>query len=203
MENIIDAVGKACPIPVVMTKKEIDKGLEEFLVKVDNSIAVENLKKLAHSTGFLTEVKEEKGIYYISFSKDCVACKEILEKISDSKVLEEDSNGDYVVFIGKEWIGDGDHELGRNLMRMYFFTIAESENYPSSILFMNSGVKLPTEDEQIVEHLVKLKEKGVDILVCGTCLNFYNIAESLRIGTVSNMYDINEKMVKANKVITL
>lgn len=203
MREIIDAIGKACPIPVVMTKKEIDKGAEELLVKVDNHIAVENLKKLAQSTGFLTEIKEEKGIHYISFSKDCEACKEILEKLDDTQLLKETPKGEYTVFIGKEWIGDGDHQLGRNLMRMYFFTIAESEDYPSSILFMNGGVKLPTEDEQIVEHLVKLQKKGVEILVCGTCLNFYNLTENLKIGTISNMYDINEKMVNAGKVITL
>lgn len=203
MEKIVDAVGKACPIPVVMSKKAIDEGADEFIVKVDNKIAVENLKKLANSTAFLTEVKEEDGIYYISFSKDCKECSEMLKEISEPQQLNNNVMNDFAVFVGKEWIGDGDHELGKNLMRMYFFTLTESKELPSSILFMNGGVKLPTEDEQVIEHLMKLKDKGVEILVCGTCLNFYGIADKLKIGTVSNMYDISEKMLESHKVITL
>ncbi|MSS62893.1 sulfurtransferase-like selenium metabolism protein YedF [Velocimicrobium porci] len=203
MRVVVDAVGKSCPIPVVMTKKAIDKGAEELLIKVDNQIAVENLKKLADSTGFLTEVHKKKEIYEVIFSKDCESCKQILDEISSPQKPNLEGMQDYVVFIGKEWVGDGDHELGKNLMRMYIYTLTEAEQLPSAVLFMNGGVKLPVEDEQVVEHLKKLSDMGVDILVCGTCLNFYGIAEQLKIGTVSNMYDIAGRMTKAGKVITI
>lgn len=105
--------------------------------------------------------------------------------------------------MGQDVIGGGDRELGANLMRMFFYTLAQGEDKPGAVLFMNAGVKLPTQDEQVVEHLKALSDAGVEILVCGTCLNFYGIAEALKVGTVSNMYDIVTRMQKADKVISL
>lgn len=209
MKKIVDALGKACPMPVIMTKKEIEKGEEELTVKVDNRAAVENLKKLAVSCGYESEIKEEDGAYFVDLWKNCEACEEVLSERTkqpgehEEKGVEKGKAGDYVVFVGKEWIGDGSQELGKNLMRMFFYTLTESDNLPSTILFMNGGVKLPVEDEQVISHLSVLKEKGVEIYVCGTCLSFFEIAEDLKIGNVSNMYDIAGKMQTAGKVITL
>lgn len=198
MSKVVDALGKPCPMPVIMTKKEMEKGEENLLVKVDNRAAVENLKKLAASCGYETQVKEEDSAYLVSMWKGCAECEEILSELPKAAPRE-----DYVVFIGKEWVGEGDHELGKNLMRMFFYTLTESDHLPEAVLFMNGGVKLPVEDEQIINHLGVLKEKGVDILVCGTCLSFFGIAEELKIGNVSNMYDIAGRMQTAGKVITL
>ncbi len=205
MRKIVDALGKACPIPVIMAKKEIENNEENLVVKVDNRAAVENLKKLAASCGYQSEVTEEDSIFLVSLWKDCEECREILLEVPEKKeaVAVPSGNGEYVVFIGKEWIGDGDHELGKNLMRMFFYTLTESDHLPKAVLFMNGGVKLAVEDEQVISHLGVLKEKGVEILVCGTCLSFFGIAEELKIGVVSNMYDIAGKMQEAGKVITL
>lgn len=201
MSKFIDAVGKACPMPVVMVKKEIDAGEEALVAAVDNQIAVENLKKLASSCGYVTEVKEENGIHRVTFAKDCAACAELFNETEEAKSVIDRDN--YVVFIGKEWIGDGDHELGLNLMRMFFYTLTQSDHLPKAVLFMNGGVKLPSVDEQIPGHLKELEGKGVEICVCGTCLNFFGLADQLKVGTVSNMYDITEQMQKADKVMTL
>ena len=88
-------------------------------------------------------------------------------------------------------------------MRMFFYTLSQGDDLPKSILFMNGGVKLPALDEQVVGHLKELEQKGCEILVCGTCLNFFGIADQLKIGTVSNMYDITKRMFDAAKVISL
>lgn len=200
MSKLVDAVGKACPIPVVMTKKEIDNGEESILIKVDNKIAVENLKKLASSTRFETSVIEENGIFTVAFSKECEECNMMLEKIVKENTIPK---SDYVVFIGKNYIGEGSEELGGNLMRMFLYTLTESKDLPSHLLFMNSGVKLPTLDQQAVDHLNTLKDKGVEILVCGACLNYYKLTEELKVGTISNMYDITCKMQQAGKAISL
>ena len=109
----------------------------------------------------------------------------------------------YTVFVGRDIIGSGDRELGTNLMRMFFYTLAQSDDLPRSVLFMNAGVKLPTEDEQVIEHLKTLVEKGVEVQVCGTCLNFYGLSDKLAVGAVSNMYDIVSQMQAAAKVITV
>lgn len=197
--TVIDAKGKNCPIPVVLAKKEIDNHITAFIIEVDNKTAVENLRRLADSQGYDAQVQEISGGFRVVFSEgECEVCEQA-EEIIAPKV----QTGNWVVFVGKDIIGGGDAELGISLMRMYFYTMTESDNLPASILFMNAGVKLPTEDEQIVGHLKALEEKGVEILVCGTCLNYYKIADELQIGTVSNMYDISQRMHQADKVITL
>ena len=109
----------------------------------------------------------------------------------------------WALFIGKNFIGDGSEELGGSLMTMFFYTLAESNDAPRYILFMNSGVKLVVENDQVVEHLQTLQAKGSEILVCGTCLKFFDLEGNQKIGTVSNMYDISERMHMADKVITL
>ena len=198
MSKVIDAIGKVCPMPVVMTKKEIEQGTVSIITLVDNETAVENLKRLADSTGFLTQVTKEQDGYRVSFSKEGDFGDEV--QTSTDKVIDH-LPLDYVIFIGKETIGEGDNELGKNLMRMFLYTLSEMKEYPSHILFMNGGVKLPTLDEQAVKSLQTLKDKGVKILVCGACLNFYGLTDELKIGTVSNMYEITDKMRQAGKVI--
>ena len=111
--------------------------------------------------------------------------------------------GNWSIFISRETIGDGSKELGKSLMKMFIYTISEGEDLPKSILFMNGGVKVPTLNEQAVEHLKTLQDKGVELLVCGACLNFYGLEEKLGVGKISNMYDITNAMKEASKVITI
>lgn len=199
MSQIIDAKGKPCPTPVLMAKKAMAEGAEVFTVLVDNQTAVENLKRLAGNQGFHVTVREEGDTFALDFAKGegCAACEEAVNAPLPA------AGADWAVFVGRDIIGDGDRELGTNLMRMFFYTLTQSEDKPGAILFMNAGVKLPTLDEQVVEHLKALSDAGVEILVCGTCLNFYGLTDQLKAGTVSNMYDIVSRMQKAAKVISL
>ena len=198
MSPIIDARGKACPTPVIMAKKAISAGESTFTVLVDNTTAVENLKRLAENQGFDAAVTEQGGAFHLAFVRTgCAACEEAVNSPLPAP------GGDWAVFVGRDIIGDGDRELGTNLMRMFFYTLSQGEDKPGAVLFMNAGVRLPTLDEQIVEHLKALAADGVEILVCGTCLNFYGLTEQLRVGTVSNMYDIVTRMQKAGKVVSL
>ena len=198
MSQIIDAKGKACPTPVIMAKKAISAGESTFTVLVDNTTAVENLKRLAENQGFDAAAAEAEGVFSVAFTRTgCAACEEAVNAPLPAP------GGDWAVFVGRDIIGDGDRELGTNLMRMFFYTLSQGEDKPGAVLFMNAGVKLPTLDEQVVEHLKALSAVGVEILVCGTCLNFYGLTEQLRVGTVSNMYDIVTRMQKAGKVVSL
>ncbi len=198
MSKFIDAKGKACPMPVIIEKKEIDSGVKFFEIEVDNKIAIENLKRLANSQGFKTIIKEENGNFKVNFSNGCEECEEVLNKTLGKKSL-----GNWSIFISRETIGDGSKELGKSLMKMFIYTISEGEDLPKSILFMNGGVKVPTLNEQAVEHLKTLQDKGVELLVCGACLNFYGLEEKLGVGKISNMYDITNAMKEASKVITI
>ena len=198
MSPIIDARGKACPTPVIMAKKAISAGESTFTVLVDNTTAAENLKRLAANQGFDAAVTEQGGAFHLAFVRTgCAACEEAVNSPLPAP------GGGWAVFVGRDIIGDGDRELGTNLMRMFFYTLSQGEDKPGAVLFMNAGVKLPTLDEQIVEHLKALSAVGVEILVCGTCLNFYGLTDQLQVGTVSNMYDIVTRMQKAGKVVSL
>ena len=194
MNQFVDALGTACPMPVILAKKEIDAGNTSFVVAVDNEVAVQNLQRLAESQGYQAQVQTKDGNFHVSFTGEgaSAACCEETAKPKN-----------WALFVGKDFIGDGSEELGTSLMTMFFYTLAESNDAPRYILFMNSGVKLPVDNDQVVEHLKALQEKGSEILVCGTCLKFFGIADNLKIGTVSNMYDISERMHLADKVITL
>ena len=198
MKKFIDAKGKNCPMPVIMAKKEIDAGVKFFEIEVDNKIAVENLKKLANSQGFTTTIEENNGNFKVNFSNGCEECEEVLAKVEGKKPL-----GNWTIFVNKEIIGAGNDELGKSLMKMFIYTISEGEDLPKSILFMNGGVKVPTLNEQAIEHLKVLEDKGIELLVCGACLNFYGLEEKLEVGKISNMYDITNAMKEVSKVITI
>lgn len=203
MTKIIDAMGKACPMPVIMAKKEIKANHDSFIITVDNAIAVENLKKLAASQNYDAVVSGSGERFEVRFITDG---REIPE--TEMNVMPDGSpairgTGKWVVFMGKDYIGEGDYELGNALVKMFFYTLSQADDVPESILFMNSGVKLPALDEQVVAHLQALEDRGVKILVCGTCLDYYKLKDNLKIGEISNMYEITEKMLSASKVIAL
>ncbi len=193
----IDARGKACPTPVILAKKEIDGGCRDLTVLVDNRTAVENLTRLANSAGMSVTSGENAGGLYVRLTGE--------GKVVENPVITCPTTGNgYAVFIGKDAIGAGDPALGSNLMKMALYTLAQGDSAPAHILFMNDGVKLPAgEEQQVIDSLMTLSEKGTIVLVCGTCLNFYGIADRLKVGIVSNMYDILSAMQRADKVITL
>lgn len=193
MKNI-DARGKACPIPVIMAKKEADSGTTDFAVKVDNQTAVGNLSRFGGNGGFDVSVEELSAEeFVVSFSKGA-------KLVSEAQKSEGRS---WAVFIGKKGIGAGDEEFSQTLMNMYLYTLTEADDLPKYVLFMNQGVTIPTENEEAIPHLEKLIERGSKVLVCGACLNYYGLEASLKAGEVSNMYSINEAMTEVDKVISL
>ena len=196
--NHIDAKGKACPMPVMMAKKEMDTGCEALSITVDNAIAVQNLTRLADSQGFSAETKEENGCFTVTMHRTGAPVQEMPVDLLSCSVP---AASDYVVFAGRDVVGEGDPELGHSLIKMFFYTLSEKPDLPSAICFMNNGVRLVTENEQTIEHLKVLEAKGVKLIVCGTCLNFYGLTEKLAVGGVTNMYVIAEKQMNATLVI--
>ena len=191
----LDAAGKACPIPVIMAKKELDNGTQDLSILVDGQTQIDNLSRLGKTYGREITVTPEGEKFVATFADGDGNIPE------SAHGFDEGSNA---VFFNKEGLGSGDAELGMNLAKMAIFTLSESENIPTYVLFMNGGVKLTTGVEpQIIENLNTLIEKGTKVLVCGTCLNFFGIKEDCKVGTVSNMYDILGAMQEVSKVITL
>ena len=198
----LDGFGKPCPMPLVMVKKEIDAGNTDIAIKVDNDTAVKNITRLAKKKGLGFSVEEIDGGFLITMGGE-LDPDAALPATAAACNIAGGACG-YSVFIGKDHVGEGDPQLGYNLMKMAIFTLNQAEVAPMNLLFMNSGVKLLCgEEEQIIESVKEMMEKGTAVLVCGTCLNFYGIADDLKIGEVSNMYDILERMHESAKVITL
>ena len=197
--NHIDAKGKACPMPVMLAKKEMETGCDALSITVDNAIAVQNLTRLAESQGFSAETAEEAGgCFTITMHRTGAPVSEAPAEILSCTVP---APSDYVVFAGRDVIGEGDAELGHSLIKMFFYTLSEKTDLPSAILFMNHGVRLVTENQQTIEHLKVLEQRGVRLIVCGTCLNYYGLTEKLAVGGVTNMYSIVEKLAGAGKVV--
>ncbi len=208
MTKTLDGFGKACPMPLVMAKKEIDEGCHDFAVQVDNETAVKNLTRLGKKSGLAVTCDVIDGGWLITYAEGDgtdVSDDAINEALAAGTSAGASGSG-YAVFIGKDHVGEGDAELGRNLVKMALYTLSESDTVPVSLLFMNTGVQLVAGDdasvEEIVGHVKKLEERGCEVLVCGTCLDFYDLKEQLKVGEISNMYDILERMQEASKVIT-
>lgn len=193
----IDAKGLACPQPVVLAKKAIDAGETVFAVVVDNQTAVENLTRLGENNGFQIAVTPQGALFSVGFSRDGAAA--VAAPVQTAPAAE---GGKWAIMTYADTLGQGDPELGASLIKMFFYTLAQEAKGPDYILFMNAGVTLPC-NEEIADHLKQLSEKGTEILVCGTCLNFYGLKEELKIGTVSNMYDILQRVKESAKVVTL
>lgn len=203
MKKTVDAIGDVCPIPVVKTKKVIEElkaqggTVETF---VDNEIAVQNLTKLGKSRGYtvLSEKLEEKKFrveIQVTAGEGANAQDQEISCIPDGR------RRNTVVVISSECMGEGDPELGTALMKSYIYALSQQDQLPSTILFYNGGVKLACEDAPTLEDLKSLEAQGVEILACGTCLNFYGLSEKLQVGTVTNMYVIAEKMGQASLII--
>lgn len=197
--NIIDAKGLNCPMPVILAKKQLDSGDQHFTIVVDNQIAVQNLTRLAEGQGATVTVKQVDTLFEVELQKGEGA---ILTTQTSPQSLAE-VPAEWVLFVGRNVLGEGDPALGASLIKMFFYTLLQSGDLPAKIMLVNNGVKLATIDEQVVEHLKEIEAKGTKIMVCGACLNFYGLAEQLKAGGVSNMYDILSSMQASPKVITL
>ncbi len=198
----VNAMGDACPTPVIKTKNAIKElngpGTVETLV--DNPISVQNLTRMAINHGY--GVKSEK----LGDNQFRV----VMEIGDDSKAQEEGevtcpvpggSQNDTVVVISSETMGTGSDELGAALMKSYIFSLTQLETLPRTMLFYNGGAKLTVQGSAALEDLMSLEAQGVEILTCGTCLNHFGLTEQLGVGGVTNMYDIAERMGSAGRVV--
>ena len=199
----VNAIGDACPVPVVKTRKAMEtiKGAEVVETLVDNEIAVENLKKMAGQMGYqVKDQKLEEGKYSVQIM---VTEAEKIEKIqADICDCKPTAASDKVVVIRSNVMGEGDPELGKVLIKGFIYALSQQEELPKTILFYNGGAYLTCEGSASLDDLKELEHRGVKILTCGTCLNFYGLSEKLKVGEVTNMYEIAETMSKASLIVS-
>jgi selenium metabolism protein YedF len=201
----IDARGLACPQPVLETKRVLDEGLsQQFVVLVDTLTSRENVSRFARNQGCQVEVREDRGEQY-QISISCGVAEpahEHREELIACAVPQEAPETRIAVYVGTDCMGKGDEALGRKLMRGFLRTWIDMPAKPWRMIFINSGVRLTTIDEEAVEAVSLLAEKGVEILSCGTCLEHFGLADRLQAGRATNMFEVIETLNSAAKVIS-
>ena len=200
----VNAIGDACPIPVVKTKNAIRElgGSGVVEVSVDNEIAVQNLLKMAKQKEYEAEFEKKSNTEYIvtinvngGEVSDAKPVTKVTVKSDEIKLKET------IVVIDSDKMGDGDEEFSKTLLKGFIYALSSQDIPPAKILFYNTGVRLTTEGSASIEDLKVLEKAGAKIYSCGACLNNYGLTEKLLVGEVTNMYDIVSYLMEADLVI--
>lgn len=205
----VDAMGDACPIPVIKTKKALAElnGSGELEVFVDNEIAVQNVSKMAANAGgdvASEQISEGKYRVAIRLAGDGTTGERDTEEKAEEKQAEKTAGKEKkhtIVVVSSDRMGSGNDELGKVLIKGFIFAVTQLDELPEQMLFYNGGAVLTCEGADTLEDLKNLEAQGVEILTCGTCLNYYGLKEKLQVGSVTNMYAIVEAMNRADKII--
>jgi selenium metabolism protein YedF len=204
----IDCRGLNCPEPVLRAKAALEQGAAPFEILVDNEASKDNVLRFAHSRNCLVEsTTRADGFFCLSFSAGSRKGAEdsaSFDKADYSCEIpgELPAASHLVYVISSDCMGRGSDDLGWALLQTYITTIKEISPPPSRILFYNGGVKLVATPGKALEALQALEKKGVKILSCGTCLEFFKLEKNLQVGTITNMYEILDSMASADKVVS-
>ena len=112
-------------------------------------------------------------------------------------------NENTLIQVNQMGMGHGNDELGLKLIGNYFKIQVEDNHLPRFIVFYNSGVKLICQGSPVIEILKVIESKGVKLLACKTCLDFYQLTDKIEVGVAGSMHDIVSLQANADKVITL
>jgi selenium metabolism protein YedF len=200
----IDACGLACPAPVLQTKAALEEEeLVQVTVVVDNAAAQQNVQRFLESRGFQTQLGQEKFDYLVIGKWDPVREEKTPVHTYQPVGTPRAGAKKIMVLCATDRMGFGDDELGRKLMVNFLRTLNEMGGELWRLVFVNNGVKLTVDGSQVLEDLKNYEKQGVQILVCGTCLNHFNLLESKQVGETTNMLDIVTAMQLADKVISI
>ena len=200
----VNAIGDACPIPVVKTLNAIKalNGPDVIETLVDNETAVQNLIRMADKKGCAVQSEKlgEKE-FKVTITVGEAALAQPVDTENVTCELPRSGKKNTVVVISSKAMGHGGDELGTALMKGFIYALSQQDTLPTTILFYNGGATIPVEGSVSLEDLKNMEAQGVEILTCGTCLNFYGLTEKLAVGQVTNMYTIVEKMTGADLIV--
>jgi len=188
----LDVRGLSCPAPVVAVKRALETGEGELRVLLDDGAPRENVRRFAQGRGYA--VREEP-------LEDGFAM--VLAGAAEREAQGARPPGGAVMLVGSDRLGDGPEELGRLLMRNFIMTLLDLDALPDRMLFINTGVLLTAAGSEVIEALEALGNRGVEVLSCGVCLDFFKKKELLAAGGVTNMFTIAESLLKAGSVVRL
>lgn len=197
--NTIDARGLACPAPVLQTKALLEETNPDLLsVVVDNPAAEQNVSRFLASRQYTATV-EQKGNEFIVTGRRSEGLRP--EEIPKAVLNHEPKK--IMILVATDQMGRGDDLLGQKLMINFIKTLKEMGSELWRLVFVNNGVQLTIEGADTLADIQDLEREGLQILVCGTCLDYFKLLDKKRVGVTTNMLDIVTAMQLADKVITL
>ncbi len=210
MKKSLDLRGLTCPEPVLRTKQLIDDATVTCIeVLVDDEVNVQNLSRLAGSQN-LSILKEQAENHFkvvLERGNQEQSHQHVQTKSAvKAKSNLENSTGT-VIFISRDTFGEGDHserahDFSAHLLNLFLQTICQSGHEPRAILMVNGGVKLMDPDGPYIKVLNDLRDKGIEVLACGLCLDFYGLKEKVQVEQVTNMFAICEYLFSADRIIS-
>jgi selenium metabolism protein YedF len=195
MPKVVDCRGFSCPRPVIEAKKALKKTAKVTII-CDNPAARDNVARFGQSQAGRVTIDEKNDGIYITIEKGKRGKPRV--KAQSSKIPAQ---GAIVVVFPSDQMGRGDEELGHILIRSFLHALTEVSDRPDTMIFFNTGVKLTVKGSEVLEDLQALEKNGVEILICGTCLDYFNIKGKIVVGQVSNMYTIAENMLAAGRLL--
>jgi selenium metabolism protein YedF len=197
-EKHLDCRGLACPNPVIKTKELIDQGdVQQVTVLVDNPAAQENVSRFLQRAGFQVQMEGQEDTLAVTGSRMAAGTCQVMVEAPEAALRK------ILVLVGSDTLGRGDDFLGSRLMGNFIATLKEMGPELWCVVLVNAGVKLAVAGSEVLAGLHNLEQAGVRLLVCGTCLNHYQLLEKKEAGETTNMLDIVSAMQLADKVITL
>ena len=182
-----------CPKPVIETKKVSDANPSAVITTiVDNEVSRDNVEKFGKSRGYGVAIRQDGKDFYLTMTPNA-------NPVTEAN-CEPMNYGNRVILMTKDYLGEGSEELGRNLMKTFWVCMVEADVKPSKIYFINSSVKMVTNDSVHLENIKKLADAGVEIAACGICLDFYGVKENVGVGSITNMYAITDAILGDNIV---
>ena len=199
----VDARGLKCPMPLIETKKAINGVKKDTTLKIliDNETSMKNVSHYLTDNGIEFNHIQNGVLHELIVNKQDADLEETQPEAYCSPATPVDNS--YVVMFAKDRLGEGSEELGSVLVGGFLNTLNERDVLPEMIIFINSGINLVLKDSPALPLLKELNNKGVDIVSCGTCLDYYEKMDELSVGRVSNMYEILESMLGVQKVINI
>ncbi|MDY6121730.1 MAG: sulfurtransferase-like selenium metabolism protein YedF [Porphyromonas sp.] len=200
----IDTRGKLCPLPLIMLRRALKSNPHEtcFEVFTDNETSCANLSDFVAQSGFSLQITAEEGFTVLTVD---TTGRPVVPNPSDLSDPVVDSVGIRpvvsVIQLRSDKMGRGDDELGDILIQAYLNALKEIEELPTHIICYNSAVLLATRDRNTHVALRGLYESGVEIIVCGTCVDYYDVKDKLAVGQISNMLVIAELLSRADHIV--
>ncbi len=200
----LDTRGMMCPAPIIEVRKEIKKSNtgDQIEVLVDNDVAYSNLVNYLSELGIQTACSKKDFVHTITFTM--LKADELASESSTTQasiIADATKISDYAVVIKSDTMGEGDSRLGEMLLRGYLNALVETDNLPEYVALYNGGVKCAIEGTDTQAALSSLEAKGVRIVICGACVDFYELAEKIAVGEIRNMYKITEITSMASHVV--